>query len=117
LRQYVARSIGGSFPPHEDKEKFPDPESWYYETEIVDIKKERPGLFLFLAHSDCSGKFSPEEAKQVADDLEWLCEKAENELASGHLIRTGDRTMKGAVLRFAAGCRRAAEANEPLEFK
>ena len=113
LRQVIAKSFGGSFPPHEDKSL--DEEAWYWGP--GHDPATTPGLAEFMRHSDCDGEISPEACANIADELEVLLPKiaevAPAEL-SGHIARDGGYVE--AVKRFMAGCRRAAEANEPLEF-
>lgn len=115
LRQFVAKSIGGSFPPHEDKSL--DGDSFYYpDNYSMDTCK---GLHEFFCHSDCDGEISPEMCKMVADELEAELPKME-ELAKtiepvGHTTRDGGYIA--VVKRFIEGCRMAYEENEPLTFR
>lgn len=69
-----------------------------------------PGLKLFLTHSDCEGRFEPEECKLVAEGLESILDNiwTENEYWPG---RNRDDTRN-----FIRGCRKAWEAGEYLEF-
>jgi hypothetical protein len=79
-------------------------------------RSEWPGLYEFLAHSDCDGEISPEMCVKVADDLERLIPKME-ELhwdSFGHIAARGG--FIEVVRKFIAGCRAAAAANEPLDF-
>ncbi len=128
LRQEVSRATGGSFPPH-----------WLYNadgtlardrTGLVVCDKARDngliyfgegieedsGLCEFLTHSDCDGEISPEMCVKVADDLENILPKIEalNTPAHGHIERRGGYVE--VVKKFIAGCRLAAENNEPLKF-
>lgn len=117
FRQAVCKAMGGSFPPHEtDRHEDGDvlePDKWYWGTGFNE--ETHPGLFVFLAHSDCDGEISPEDCTKVANDLETLLPKVEA-LGSGggHIERDGGY---GAVCRrFIAGCREAAKDNEPIVF-
>ncbi len=77
--------------------------------------KTHPGLYAFFCHSDCDGEIEPELAGKLADEMEALLPHMDK-LGSGggHIDRDGGF---GNVTRmFIAGCRRAAEANEPLLF-
>lgn len=90
LRQIVAKSIGGSFPPHENKSLGLDENSWYWGLEHD--PESTPGIAEFMSHSDCDGEISPEVCVQIADELEALLPKiaevAPAEL-SGHVARAG----------------------------
>lgn len=75
-----------------------------------------PGLYEFLAHSDCDGEISPEMCIKVADELEALLPKVEalNWNSAGHIARAGGYV---SVLRkFIVGCRAAASEGVPLGF-
>lgn len=110
LRQAVAKAAGGSFPPHSDPAKFPRDDMWYWTDD-----NHGPGLYEFMTHSDCDGEISPEMCNAVADELEALLPKMQDlGEAGGHLARVGG--YHGALTKFIAGCRLAAECNEPLEF-
>jgi hypothetical protein len=111
FRQAVAAAMGGSYPPHAQDGRNPD--LWYWGTGYS--AESHPGLYEFLAHSDCDGEISPEMCRRVADEMEILLPAIEEHgLGCGHIERDGGY---GAVARrFIAGCRRAAEAGEPLGF-
>ena len=130
LRQFVCAAAGGSFPPHWKKDAagelvlkgtLPqydenlDQQRFYIFDD--DFKSEEwPGLWEFLRHSDCDGDISPETCVKVADDLERLMPKM-LELgweSHGHIKAYGG--FIEVVRKFIAGCRSAAEANEPLLF-
>ena len=112
LRKVVAKVIGGSWPPHEDSSL--DMNLWYWDDAFS--KETHPGLFEFMQHSDCDGEISPEKCESVASDLEAILPQVIAEgLGAGHIARGGGY---GGVLRqFIDGCRRAAAADEPLEFR
>lgn len=124
LRQAVCRAAGGSFPYHKfQPEGFPphrldcEPDNddrWYVPDEVT--REAWPGLYLFLCHSDCDGDFVPEECVLVARDLERLLPELEKFPAEthGHLAIHGGYADN--VRQFIAGCKAAAEANEPLDF-
>lgn len=114
LRQFVAKSIGGSFPPHEDKSL--DTDYWYFPDNYT--KDKYKGFHEFFIHSDCDGEISPEMCKIVADELEAELPKME-ELAKtmesiGHIASRGGYIA--VVEQFIDGCRMAHEENEPLIF-
>ena len=115
LRREVARAMDGSWPPHSkfaiDGEVLSE-DKWYYGADYSE--ETHPGLFVFMAHSDCDGEISSEYCVKVADDLEALLPKIEERNAGGHLSRAGG--YRGTLEKFIAGCRAAAAANEPLEF-
>lgn len=114
LRVFIAKAIGGSYPPHEDKSL--EPEMWYYGDGYN--SESHPGLFEFFSHSDCDGEITPEMCVHVANELEAILpmlEKLETtNIAYGHLTRYGGYV--GTTRQFIQGCRSAAEANEPLLF-
>lgn len=115
FRRFLCKSIGGSFPPHDDKELLDG--YWYfgegYSTE------SHPGLTEFFKHEDCEGEIDPEMCKIVADELEDILPKVEElartEPSYGHILRDGG--WLAATQRFINGCRLAYERNEPLEFR
>lgn len=112
FRKIVCKAIGGSFPPHDDKTL--EDAMWYWGDGYN--KEQNQGLFVFLSHSDCDGHISPEMCVVVANELEEILPKIEalNEEAHGHIERDGG--FVEVTKRFIAGCRLAAERNEPLEF-
>lgn len=112
FRQIVAKAMGGSWPPHDDPNA--DQEAWYWGHGFNE--ETHPGLFLFMQHSDCDGEFTPEECKQVANDLEILLPEIEKHGAGdGHILRGGGYA---AVARsFIKGCRKAHAAGEKLLFR
>lgn len=131
LRQCVCKALGEehSFPPHyvylergivlQDKDGFcvchPDKkEEFMYIPD--DLKRDKPGLYEFLVHSDCDGEISPELCVNVANDLEQLLPrvKALNWEAYGHIAAYGGYAE--TLQLFIDGCRSAASANEPLRF-
>jgi len=112
FRQIIAKAMGGSYPPHEDR-RFPD--DLFYWGDAYSAESH-PGLYIFLTHSDCDGEISAKGCKLVADDLEKLLPKIEalGGDVIGHLARVG--TYADVTRKFIAGCRLAYENNEPLEF-
>lgn len=116
FRRFILKSIGGSWPPHDD-EKY-DRDKWYWDEKVLDVRKHE-GLWEFFTHSDCDGEISPEMCVKVADELEAILPKieglAKSEVSSGHIERDGG--FVEVTKRFIAGCRLAAERNEPLEFR
>lgn len=110
LRKEVARAVGGSFPPHENREL--DDDMWYIDDAYT--AESHPGLFAFLSHSDCDGEFTPEECVQVANDLEPLIDSLPNG-GHGHIETNGG--YRRSLQRFVDGCRLAASKNESLLFR
>ena len=68
-------------------------------------------LHALLYHSDCEGELSPEECRGIADELEKLLPLFPQGDGGGHIGNWRDKTSQ-----FIAGCRAAAEANEPINF-
>lgn len=69
FRRVVAKAWGGSFPPHENPTYSNDV---FYTPDDIQTKADAPGLWTFLEHSDCDGQLTPDECRQVADELEAL---------------------------------------------
>jgi hypothetical protein len=70
-------------------------------------------LIVLIAHSDCDGVIRPEQAKPLADRLEGLLARLNDE-GGGHLERMGGH--RGATEQFIAGLRAAVEAGEDVDF-
>lgn len=115
FRKFICKTIGGSFPPHEDESLLEG--HWYFGDEYN--KEPHRGLYEFLSHSDCDGEIDPELCKLVADDLEELMPKvvelAKTVPAYGHILGRGGWVE--VTKYFIEGCRLAHERNEPLEFR
>ena len=130
LRQFVCAATGGSFPPHwvqgPTGELLKDEHgNTRYHTQLRGDhfqcgddypRSEWPGLYEFLAHSDCDGEIDPAMCTKVADDLERLMPQLEalRWNSYGHIALRGG--FVEVVRKFIAGCRAAAAANEPLRF-
>lgn len=112
FRQSVAKAMGGSFPPHQEKGL--DDSKWYWGDGYGE--QTHPGLYLFLKHSDCDGELSPEECELVATDLEAILPVLEKEgEGSGHILNQGGYAK--VCQKFIKGCRLAAQQNETLYFE
>lgn len=112
FRQTVAKVMGGSFPPHEDKSL--DSEHWYVGDGVSEAAF--PGLWALMTHSDCDGEIGPETCACLAGELQRLLPSIDNFGAgSGHIQRNGGF---GEVARqFITGCNAAHADNEPLVFE
>lgn len=111
FRQAVAKAIGGSFPPHDDKSL--DDNLWYWDDSHG--ADEYPGIEVLLKHSDCEGQIAPVDAAKLADDLERLLPKlSDMGMGAGHI--EGQGGYAAVATRFIRGCRAAHAAGEPLEF-
>lgn len=114
FRKFVAASIGGSYPHHDDKSL--DDNRWYwgdgYNQEL------HPGLYEFFCHSDCDGEISPEMCNIIANELESILplieKRAETHESYGHILRDGG--FVAVTKRYINGCRKAVELNEPLVY-
>lgn len=121
FRKVVLESIGGSFPPHENKDLKDG--YWYWWTEEKGKSKfnseTHKGLLEFLSHDDCEGEISPEMCKLVANELEeilpYIEEYEKKHPSYGHLLRDGGYVQ--VTKNFIEGCRLAHSLNEPLEFR
>lgn len=111
FRKAVAESMGGSYPPHDDKSL--DPEMWYWGTG-ANIA-HHPGLFVFFNHSDCDGAIHWKDCFHVALEVEALLPELDAMVVcGGHIEAQGGY---GAVARkFILGCRAAFDAKEDLVF-
>ena len=115
IRQIVAKAIGGSYPPHEDSEKCPDEDRWYWETSIYS-HETHPGLALFLCQSDSGGEMGWLDAAAVANALEVLLPEIAKHEDGTYAHLHGVDGYVGAVKKFIAGCRTAFELKESLRF-
>lgn len=70
-------------------------------------------LVVLIAHSDCDGVIHPAQAGPLADRLEELLPKLDEEIAVGHIARLG---MRGTTERFITGLRAAVKADEDVDF-
>lgn len=115
FRRFVLKSIGGSFPPHEDETL--NREYWYWGEGYS--SETHKGLLEFFGHSDCDGEISPEMCKVVAEELESILpniiELVKTEESGGHIFRNGGYVE--VTKDFIEGCRLAYERNEMLEFQ
>lgn len=85
--------------------------SWTYDDEVLPQEHVR-GLSALIDHSDCDGHLEPDDCRRLAAALRWLAPRLPA-VGFGVLSSCGSR---GAALRFADGCERAANAAERLEF-
>jgi hypothetical protein len=114
FRQVVAKAMGGSYPPHDDKEL--ERHMWDWGDGFKE--ETHPGLFIFMMHSDCDGEITPEDCIKVAVELEQLLPEIKRISTSleewGHIARNGG--VVEVTKQFIKGCRAAAAASEPLKF-
>lgn len=115
FRKVIAKATGGSFPPHDDVVQYPESEFWYVGEDYP--RATHPGLWEFMAHSDCDGEISPRLCKLVADELEALLPKIAlwDGGGAGHIAFAGGYVQ--VTLKFIRGCRAAHARNEPLVFE
>ncbi|MED3440267.1 hypothetical protein P4393_12450 [Bacillus subtilis] len=115
FRRFLLKSIGGSYPPHENKELMDG--YWYFGDGYS--AETHKGLAEFFRHSDCDGEINPEMCKIVADELEAILPQVEelskSEPSYGHILRDGG--WVAVTKQFIEGCRLAHERDEPLEFR
>lgn len=116
FRQFLLKSIGGSYPPHDDKTL---ENSYWYFGDGYDSETHK-GLTEFFAHSDCDGYIPPEMCLIVADELEKILpsiirlEQLEGK-GIGHILSQGGYVQMTKY--FIQGCRMAAKENRNLEFR
>lgn len=67
-------------------------------------------LLVLIAHSDCDGEILPAQALPLADRLEALLPLLEGD-GGGHI-----GSYRAKTEQFIAGLRKAAAANEPVDF-
>lgn len=104
-RTLVARAAG--FPPLGEMYGFGGSRRW--EDTIGDRR-----LVPLLDHSDCDGELTPAECAEVADGLEAIVDALPTYEDEGSTFR---RPWRDKTRDFIAGCRAAATADEPLEFR
>jgi hypothetical protein len=87
--------------------KWPDSDSNDFINFGPITKRSHPGLYVFFCHSDCDGTMSPGECRACADEMENLLRQPD--------FHAGE-FLAGCMRDWIHGCRRAANANENLEF-
>ncbi len=111
-REHIAKTAG--LPPLRSMEGYQSvldpnavksPIAW----DSIDMQ---PALKVLMTHSDCEGDIDVEHLEPLAAELERLAAAMVDDGDDGH-IRGG---MRSTTLKFAAGCRAAAAAGEPLKF-
>lgn len=111
FRGAVARAMGGSWPPHENKELIAD--HWYWGDGFSE--NTHPGLYVFFCHSDCEGYIKASDCKKIADEMEALLpEIGRLGTGGGHIERDGG--YRKVAERFIAGCRLASSKRQRLKF-
>lgn len=118
FRKFIANCVGGSYPPHENKELFSENDSWYWGKDSYS-EFTHPGLYEFFCHSDCDGYIEPDMCLKIAAEmreLKSIAIKLENEMGNGggHIARDGGYVA--VIDRFIAGCELAGSKGERLEF-
>jgi len=68
-------------------------------------------LIFLLAHSDCDGVIHPAQGRHLADRLEQLLPLLDESRSGGHIT-----SMRGRTEDFIVGLRKAASADEDVEF-
>jgi hypothetical protein len=63
-------------------------------------------LIPLLHHSDCDGELTPAECRQITEALSSLLDR----------MPDPESWLHDATRAFAAGCRLAADLDEPLDF-
>ncbi len=101
MRRFVAESLGGSW----NHEGF----SW---PEVLHDSTKPGGFDLFFSHSDYDGIFTAEECRKIHEDLEWFIRHQTLENTCGNCREK----FLPYLRKFSAGCKKAAEAGENLEF-
>jgi len=106
FRGAIVAAMGGLWPREHGG-------TWYWGPGYS--QASHPGLFVLLSHGDDTGTISPLDCVALADELEALLPQIMDQgPGDGLILRDGGY---GRVCRrFIAGCREAAEKNEPLEF-
>lgn len=113
FRQAVARAIGGSYPPHDDRSL--EDGRWYWLDGGCTWEKN-PGLGLFFTTDDSDVDIPPADAIQIADEMEAILPALDQMgMGVGHIEREGGY---GAIARrYIAGCREAAADGEHLRYR
>lgn len=71
-------------------------------------------LLYLIVHSDCDGVIHPKEGRHLAGRLEQLAPKLDEDVFGWY--RGYRRSLRGLTEQFAAGLRKAAAADEDVEF-
>lgn len=100
------------FPPLEEMEGFGD--GHYNPGNPIGQRKwgRTPGdfrLIPLLSHSDCDGEIDVNDCVRIADALEEIASKLPDDTSA-------DGWVRSKALQFAAGCRAAVAAAEPIDF-
>lgn len=114
FRWFVMKSIGGSWPPHEDESL--DRNMFYWPEGFVE--EDHPGLCEFFRHSDCDGDIGVKMCRLVANELEAILPQIEkleqSHEAFGHIARDGG--YAAVTRKFIDGCRLANKKRQKLRF-
>ena len=107
-RSAICSAMGGKWPQGHNSDM-----RWYWGPGFS--KETHPGLRCLLCHSDCDGEIDPATCALLADELTALLPFMDAwGLGCGHIAQRGG--YADVTRTFIQGCRRAAAANEPLEF-
>jgi hypothetical protein len=68
-------------------------------------------LLHLIVHSDCDGVIHPKHARPLAARLEGLLDKLDESQSGGHIW-----SMREVTQRFIDGLRKAADADEDVDF-
>lgn len=115
-RHKIAQVAGYKFekcpPPHQYMDQVVIDWDQYTDANLHGIWEKTPDdpLIVLIAHSDCDGEIFPAQAVPLADRLESLLPLLTGD-GGGHI---GDYVTKTRA--FIDGLRKAAAANEPVDF-
>lgn len=113
FRTDILRSIGGSFPPHNDPKL--KSEQWYWrvdgKTDDKFNRKNYPGLYTFLCHSDCDGEIKLVDVKLLKKELKSILPLIEK-----YALSNDKSELIGMTETLISGCESAITDNQSLQF-
>lgn len=120
FRQAICKTLGGSFPPHANTKKFPEPDLWYHNTSEKVVKSFRP----LLESDDCCGEIPADKLRSLSLAIKKRYFEIVREwerLYSGKTYRVAfEKHEKSLCLSrvssFISGCEYASKNKIPIEI-
>ncbi|MEQ7221410.1 hypothetical protein ABQD56_09870 [Vagococcus fluvialis] len=113
FRADILKSIGGSFPPHNNPQL--KSEQWYWRADgKVDDKFNRKnylGLYIFLCHSDCDGEIKLCDVKLLKKELKSILPLIEE-----YALSNDKPELVEMAETLISGCESAITDNQSLYF-
>lgn len=113
FRTGLIKSIGGSYPPHDNPKLSSDKWYWREDGESDDLfnRTKFIGLYEFMCHSDCDGYIVPSKVRVLKIELESILP-----LIKSYAQINNDNELVEMTKTFIKGCESSIKSNEPLEF-